>query len=340
MVTTSARLLRLLSLLSTRQSWRCADLAAQLQITERTVRRDIARLRELGYGIESEMGPWGGYHLGPGSSIPPLILDEEEALAVAVGLRTAAFSGVSGSDQAALSALLKLRQVLPARVAGRLGDLDAAFTHTAHPDDSQISPALLLDLATACRRGERARLTYRDSAGTTSTRRVDPYRLIYTGRRWYLLAYDLTRQDWRTFRTDRIVDATPTGQAAALPGPPDPAQMVGTGIARRPYPVRVTVRLAVPADEARRLVPATVGVHRPDAMTPRSSRSAGRTPTAWPAICSASAGRSGYCTRRRSARHSSPAHGNSSRTTSDTIAGLCAGVRRGGCGVGHGGEQA
>ncbi|MEU8171622.1 YafY family protein [Microbispora hainanensis] len=264
MVTTSARLLRLLSLLSTRQSWTCADLAAQLEITERTVRRDIARLRELGYGIESEMGPWGGYHLGPGAGMPPLILDEEEALAVAVGLCTAAFSGVSGSDQAALSALLKLRQVLPARIAARLGELDAAFTHTAHPGDGQISPALLLDLATACRRGERTRLTYRDGAGTTSTRRVDPYRLIYTGRRWYLLAYDLTRQDWRTFRTDRIVDASATGQAAALPDPPDPAQTVGTGIARRPYPMRVTVRLAVPADEARRLVPETVGVHHPD----------------------------------------------------------------------------
>lgn len=261
---TSARLLRLLSLLSTRQSWTCADLSAQLEITERTVRRDIARLRELGYGIESEMGPWGGYHLGPGTSIPPLILDEEEALAVAVGLRTAAFSGVSGSDQAALSALLKLRQVLPARIADRLGELDAAFTHTARPDDSQISPALLLDLATACRRGERAQLTYRDRAGTTSTRPVDPYRLIYTGRRWYLLAYDLTRQDWRTFRTDRIIDATATGQATALPDPPDPAQMVSTGVALRPYPVRVTIRLAVPADEARRLVPPTVGVHHPD----------------------------------------------------------------------------
>ncbi|XVQ87731.1 helix-turn-helix transcriptional regulator [Microbispora siamensis] len=101
----------------------------------------------------------GGYHLGPGTDIPPLILDEEEALAVAVGLRTAAFSGVSGSDQAALSALLKLRQVLPARIADRLGELDAAFTHTTRPDDSQISPALLLDLVTACRQGERTRLT-------------------------------------------------------------------------------------------------------------------------------------------------------------------------------------
>ncbi|WP_230984535.1 WYL domain-containing protein [Microbispora oryzae] len=126
---------------------------------------------------------------------------------------------------------------------------------TARPDDSQISPALLLDLATACRRGERTQLTYRDGAGTTSTRRVDPYRL---------LAYDLTRQDWRTFRTDRIIDATATGQATAMPDPPDPAHTVSAGVALRPYPVRVTIRLAVPADEARRLVPPTVGVHRPD----------------------------------------------------------------------------
>ncbi|XVQ87732.1 WYL domain-containing protein [Microbispora siamensis] len=99
-----------------------------------------------------------------------------------------------------------------------------------------------------------------------STRRVDPYRLVYTGRRWYLLAYDLTRQDWRTFRADHIIDATTTGQSTALPDPPDPAETVSTGIALRPYPVRVTIRLAIPADEARRLVPPTVGVHRPDGV--------------------------------------------------------------------------
>lgn len=264
MVNTSARLLRLLALLSTRRSWTCAELAAHLQITERTVRRDIARLRELGYGIESEMGPWGGYRLGSGTSIPPLILDEEEALAVAIGLRTAALSGVSGSDQAALSALLKLRHVLPARVAGRLGELDAAFTHTARPGDGQISPALLLDLATACRRSERVRLTYRDRTGSMSDRQVDPYRLVYTGRRWYLVAYDRSRQGWRTFRADRVIDAAITGEPAALPDPPDPAQLVMAGLAVNPYPMRVTIRVAVPADEARRLVPPTVGVHRPD----------------------------------------------------------------------------
>jgi predicted DNA-binding transcriptional regulator YafY len=263
-VHTSARLLRLLSLMSSGRSWTCPELAEQLGVTDRTVRRDITRLRELGYGIESTMGPWGGYRLGRGSTIPPLVFDDEEALAVAVGIRAAALSGVSGSDQAALSALLKLRQVLPARIADRLDELDAAVTHTPLPEGDQISPALLLDLATGCRRGQRVHLTYRDRGGTTSTRHVDPYRLVYTGRRWYFVAYDVTRQDWRTFRADRIHGVTPTGQAVALPDTPDAAEMVGQGIARRPYPVRVTIRLAVPADEARRLVPPTVGIHRPD----------------------------------------------------------------------------
>src|SRR6185503_19560968 len=192
-------------------------LAGHLGITERTVRRDIARLRELDYVIESTMGPWGGYRLGRGTRVPPLIFDDEEALAVAVGLRTAARSGVAGSDQAALSALLKLRQVLPARIADRLGELDAAVTHTTPPDDRQISPALLLDLATVCRRGERIQLTYGDRHGTTSTPQVDPYRLVYTGRRWYLVAHDVSQQDWRTFRADRIVEARSTGQPALLP---------------------------------------------------------------------------------------------------------------------------
>lgn len=234
MVNTSARLLQLLTLLSSGRSWTCAGLAGQLGITERTVRRDVARLRELGYGIESTMGPWGGYRLGPGTSVPPLIFDDEEALAVAVGLRAAALSGVSGSDQAALSALLKLRHVLPTRIADRLGELDAAFTHTTRPDGQQISATLLLDLATASRRGERIHLTYRDRDGMTSTRQVDPYRLVYTGRRWYFLAHDVTQQDWRTFRADRIVEATPNGQPAVLPDRPDPAEMVSKGIALGP----------------------------------------------------------------------------------------------------------
>jgi predicted DNA-binding transcriptional regulator YafY len=264
MVNTSARLLRLLALLSTRQSWTCNELAGQLTITERTVRRDIARLRELGYTIDSEMGPWGGYRLGRGTAVPPLIFDDEEALAVAVGLRAAALGTVSGGDQAALSALLKLRQVLPARIADRLAALDAVFTHTPRPDRQQITPALLLDLATRCRHGERTTLTYRDRDATETTRDVDPYRLVYTGSRWYLVAHDLTRHDWRTFRADRIIEATPTGQPVDLPDPPDPATLVNEGLALRPYPVHVTIRLPVPAEEALRLIPPTVGAHRPD----------------------------------------------------------------------------
>jgi predicted DNA-binding transcriptional regulator YafY len=154
-ISASARLLRLVSLLSARPSWTCGELAGRMEVTERTVRRDIARLRELGYGVESEPGPWGGYRLSGGTRVPPLILDDEESLAVAVALREAALSGVLGSDQAALSALLKLRRALPPRIADRLGEMDATFVHTPRPDGPQIAPGMLLELATACRQGER-----------------------------------------------------------------------------------------------------------------------------------------------------------------------------------------
>src|SRR5690242_6382493 len=162
MISASARLLRLLSLLSSRPSWTCAELAGRMEVTDRTVRRDVARLRELGYTVDSDAGPWGGYRLRAGSRVPPLILDDEEALAVAVGLREAALSDALGGDQAALSALLKLRQVLPRRIADRLSEMDAAFVHTPRASEPQITPNMLLELAAACRRGERARLSYRD----------------------------------------------------------------------------------------------------------------------------------------------------------------------------------
>ncbi len=208
MISTSARLLRLVSLLSTRPTWTCRELADRMAVTDRTVRRDVARLRELGYGIESNPGPWGGYRLGGGTRVPPLILDDEEALAVAVALREAALSGVLGSDQAVLSALLKLRQVLPRRIADRLGEMDATCVHTPRPEGRQIiSPDMLLELAAACHRSERARLSYRDHAGKTTVRDVDPYRLVHTGLRWYFVARDVARGQWRTFRADRVVRA-------------------------------------------------------------------------------------------------------------------------------------
>jgi predicted DNA-binding transcriptional regulator YafY len=264
-ISTSARLLRLVSLLSARPTWTCGELAERMEVTERTVRRDIVRLRELGYGVESDPGPWGGYRLGGGTRMLPLILDDEESLAVAVALREAALSGVLGSDQAALSALLKLRQILPPRIADRLGDMDAAFVHTPRPNQPQIAPGMLLELATACRRGERTRLSYRDREGKASVRDVDPYRLVYTGRRWYFVARDVARGEWRTFRADRVAQTQSTGRAVELADPPDPALLVSRDIAKGAYPLYVTVRLPLPMDQALRLVPPTVGTHQPDA---------------------------------------------------------------------------
>ncbi|WP_328908709.1 WYL domain-containing protein [Streptomyces sp. NBC_00234] len=264
MISTSARLLRLVSLLSVRPSWTCGELADQMTVTERTVRRDIARLRELGYGVESDPGPWGGYRLRAGARLPPLVLDDEEALAVAVALREAALSGVLGSDQAALSALLKLRQVLPRRIADRLGEMDAAFVHTTRLDEPQIAPGMLLELAGACLRGERSRLSYRDREGKATVRDVDPYRLVHTGRRWYFVARDVTREEWRTFRADRVGRIQPTGRQVELVDPPDPALLVSRAIATGAYPLYVTIRLPLPVEQALRLIPPTVGTHRPE----------------------------------------------------------------------------
>lgn len=264
MISTSARLLRLVSLLSARPSWTCGELADKMAVTERTVRRDVARLRELGYGVESDPGPWGGYRLRAGAAVPPLVLDDEEALAVAVGLREAALSGVLGGDQAALSALLKLRQVLPRRIADRLGEMDAAFVHTTRPDEPQIAPGMLLELAASCRRGERSRLSYRDREGKDTVRDVDPYRLVHTGRRWYFVARDVTRDEWRTFRADRVGRIRPSGRPVELVDPPDPALLVSRSIAVSAYPLYVTIRLPLPLEEALRLIPSTVGTHRPE----------------------------------------------------------------------------
>lgn len=264
MISTSARLLRLVSLLSARPSWTNGELAQRMEVTDRTVRRDVAKLRELGYGIESDPGPLGGYRLQAGSRVPPLILDDEEALAVAVGLREAALSGVLGGDHAALSALLKLRQVLPSRIAARLGELDAALVHAPRLDEPQIASGMLLELAAACRLGERVTLAYRDREGNATTREIDPYRLVHTARRWYFVARDVTRDEWRTFRADRVARIQPTGHAVRITDPPDPAQLVRTSVSAGTYPIYATVRLPMPMGRALRLIPAGMGVHRPD----------------------------------------------------------------------------
>ncbi|MEV6954186.1 YafY family protein [Streptomyces sp. NPDC051183] len=264
MIRTSSRLLRLVSLLSVRPEWTCRELAERMAVTDRTVRRDIARLRDLGYGVESAPGPWGGYRLSPGARMPPLVLDDEEALAVAVALREAALSGVLGTGQAALSALLKLRQSLPARLADQLSTLDGTLEHTPRSGEPQIDTLVLLELARGCHSAVRTTLSYRDHAGRASVRAVDPYRLVHTGLRWYLVARDVAKGEWRTFRADRVVSVRPTTEPADLAHPPDAAALVSWGIASVVYPVYTTVRLPLPLERALQKIPPTIGTHSPD----------------------------------------------------------------------------
>jgi predicted DNA-binding transcriptional regulator YafY len=262
-ISTSARLLRLVSLLSTRPAWTNRDLAERMEVTERTIRRDIAKLRDLGYGIDSDAGPWGGYRLSAGTTVPPLSLDDEEAFAVAVALREVGLSGVLGSDQAAMSALLKLQRLLPARLARRLAQLDGAFVHTPRPVERHGRPAVLLELATACREGARVRLSYRDMNGKDTVREIDPYQLVRTSHRWYLVALDVARGQWRTFRVDRATEARTIGQSRSITHPPDAALLVARMLTSN-YPLYTKVRFPVPLERALELVPPNRGVHEAD----------------------------------------------------------------------------
>ncbi|MCM6772285.1 WYL domain-containing protein [Nocardia sp. CDC159] len=208
MTDTPARLLRLLSLLQTPREWPGSELAQRLGVTDRTVRRDIERLRELGYPVEASMGAGGGYRLAAGAAMPPLLLDDEEAVAVAVGLRSAAGQAVAGIEEAAVRALAKLEQVLPTRLRRRVRVVAGAVSAVGG-DGALVDPEVLASLAAAVTNGERVRFGYR--GGAAPRRHVEPAGLAVAGRRWYLVAYDLDRSDWRSFRVDRIADPFPTG---------------------------------------------------------------------------------------------------------------------------------
>src|SRR5262245_33206047 len=204
---TSARLLRLLSLLQTPRDWTGAELADRLEVSARTIRNDIDRLRALGYPVHATRGSIGGYRLEAGATLPPLLLEDDEAVAVALGLRSATGGAVSGIEETSLRALAKLEQVLPPRLRARVNTLQ---TYTLHVREvrgrptASVDSALLTDLAAACRDRRALRFDYADRRGEATQRRVEPHRVVNWGQRWYLVAWDLDRDDWRTFRIDRI----------------------------------------------------------------------------------------------------------------------------------------
>ncbi|MEV0601407.1 YafY family protein [Streptomyces sp. NPDC050315] len=252
MLETSARLLRLLSLLQAHREWSGADLADRLGVTPRTVRRDIERLRELGYPVHSAPGTAGGYQLGAGAELPPLLLDDEEAVAVAVGLRTAAAGGIAGIEETSVRALAKLEQVLPARLRRRVSTLNTFTVPLVNGAGPRVDAAVLTELAAACRDSQQLRFEYAAHDGTVSRRTVEPHRLVSAQRRWYLVAWDTGRADWRTFRADRITPTPPHGPRVAPRTPPaeDLAAYVSEGVSRAVYAVSATVLLHAPLEEA------------------------------------------------------------------------------------------
>ncbi|MCX4526332.1 MULTISPECIES: YafY family protein [unclassified Streptomyces] len=236
---TAARLLSLLSLLQTPREWPGSELAVRLRVSARTIRRDIERLRELGYPVEATLGAEGGYRLVAGAAIPPLVLDDEEAVAIAVGLRAGAGHAIEGVEEASVRALAKLEQVLPGRLRHRVNALQTATVALTRGDGPSVDPRTLTAMASAVAGPERLRFAYEARDGAGSRRLVEPYRLVSARSRWYLVAYDLEREDWRTFRVDRVSEAFATGaRFAPRELPMDAATMVARAlVGRRPYEV-------------------------------------------------------------------------------------------------------
>lgn len=264
MLPTSARLLRLLSLLQARRHWTGPELARELGVSTRTVRNDVERLRSLGYPVDATPGRTGGYQLGVGASMPPLLLDDEEAVAVAVGLRSAAGGTVSGIEETSVRALAKLEHVLPARLRHRVSTLAQAVVPVAGTGPT-VSADVLTAIAVAARDHQRLRFDYADHRGAATRRDTEPHRLVHTGRRWYLVAYDVDRADWRTFRVDRVTPRIPTGPRFVARTPPaaDLAAYVTRGTGRAMWRQRARVRLHAPASTMTARVTPAMGTITP-----------------------------------------------------------------------------
>ena len=253
----TARALRLLDLLQSRPVWSGTELAERLGVTTRSVRRDVERLRDLGYPVNAGTVAAGGYQLGAGRRLPPLLLDDDEAIAVAVCLGLAAGGTVEGLGEAAVRTLAKLDQVLPGRLRGQVEAIREA-TVTLDGAGPRVDSATLLLLARACRETEQVTFTYAGQPAP-SERHLEPYRLVATGRRWYLLAFDLDRDDWRTFRLDRISAAAGRGWRFRPREAPDAADYVRRAITQAPYGHTARVRFAAPEEVVAARIPATVG---------------------------------------------------------------------------------
>ena len=258
---TSTRLLRLLAMLQARRDWSGQDLASRLEVSTRTIRTDIERLRELGYPVEATPGVGGGYRLGHGTTMPPLLLDDEEAVAVAVALRTTAGAGVTGIEEASLRTLVKLEQLLPSRLRHRIDAMRAA-TVSVPGAGPTVDSAVLSAIAGAIRASERLRFDYVDHNGRETRRITEPQRLVVWGRRWYLLAWDVDRADWRTFRVDRIKPKIPTGprfKPRTLTDE-DAASYVQRSAGSATWRYRARIRIHAPLDQVRPLLPLAVDV--------------------------------------------------------------------------------
>jgi predicted DNA-binding transcriptional regulator YafY len=257
---TSARLLKLLSLLQSRRSWSGPELSERLGVGPRTVRRDVDRLRRLGYPVDGAPGVEGGYRLGAGAALPPLLLDDDEAVAVAVALRTSVRGGVSGIEETSARAMAKLEQVLPARLRRRVAALQD-YTVPFSGWGPTVDAGVLAAIAAACRDHERLRFPYRGHDGATSRRLVEPHRLVHTGRRWYLVAWDCEREDWRSFRVDRVGPRLSTDRRFTPRTPPsrDAAAYVAESISSQRHRFQAKVVLHAPRSAVAHRVPHDVG---------------------------------------------------------------------------------
>ncbi len=255
MANASGRMLRLLSLLQTHRYWSGTELADRLEVSPRTLRRDIDRLRDLGYPVAAARGVAGGYQLKAGTVVPPLLLDDDEAVAIAIGLRGAAVGAVSGLEEISVRALGKVLALLPPRLRRRVAALQAV-TSPVPVSGPTVDAEVLTTLAQACRSEERVRFTYTTRDGGRATRLVEPHRLVSYGRRWYVLGWDTDRADWRSFRVDRLAAPVLTGarfRPREVPGG-DPAGYVRDRVAAHASRHDVSVLVEAPVEAVQRVV--------------------------------------------------------------------------------------